>query len=94
MTIFFNYLIISKLCLNHNYAKISFVGKKLNTILRDGAVGLGIGCAIIIPGISGGTIALITGAFKKIVDAVDGLLSKGFWKDLLILLPFSLMPFH
>ena len=66
------------------------MGKKLNTILRDGAVGLGIGCAIIIPGISGGTIALITGAFKKIVDAVDGLLSKGFWKNLLILLPFGI----
>ena len=58
------------------------MSKRFNEVLKDGAVGLGIGCAIIIPGISGGTIALITGAFKKIVDAVDDLFSKRFWKNL------------
>ena len=62
---------------------------KAKRILLDGAVGVGIGCAIIIPGISGGTIALITGVFKRIVDAVDDLLSKRFLKNLLILLPFG-----
>ena len=66
------------------------MNKKAKRILRDGAVGMGIGTAIIIPGISGGTIALITGAFKEIVDAVDDLLSKRFWKNLLILLPFGI----
>lgn len=63
---------------------------KTKEILLDGAVGVGIGCAIIIPGISGGTIALITGVFKRIVDAVDDLLSKRFLKNLLILLPFGI----
>lgn len=64
--------------------------KKAKTVLRDGAVGLGIGTAIIIPGISGGTIALITGAFKEIVNAVDDLFTRRFWKNLLILLPFGI----
>lgn len=66
------------------------MSKKVKEFLKDGAIGLGIGTAIIIPGISGGTIALITGTFKKIVDAVDGLISKLFWKNLLILLPFGI----
>lgn len=64
------------------------MNNKAKTIIKDGAVGMGIGCAIIIPGISGGTIALITGSFKKIVTAVDQLLTKYFIKNLLILLPF------
>ena len=79
-----------KLCFVINYGKISFVGKRLNTILKDCAVGVGIGTAIIIPGISGGTIALISGEFKRIVDAVDKLISKYFLKNLLILLPFGI----
>lgn len=62
--------------------------KKLPTPIKDGITGMAIGTAIIVPGISGGTIALVFGAFKKIVDAVDNLFSKFFWKDLLILLPF------
>lgn len=64
--------------------------EKFKTILKDGVVGIGIGTAIIIPGISGGTIALITGCFKKIVNAVDKLFSKLFIKNLLILLPFGI----
>ena len=63
--------------------------KKLPTWLKDGLVGLGIGTAVIVPGISGGTIALIFGAFQKIVGAVSGLF-KQFWKNLLILLPFGI----
>ena len=59
-------------------------------VIKDGIVGLGIGTAIIIPGISGGTIALITGTFKRIVNAVDKLFSKMFVKNLLILLPFGI----
>lgn len=66
------------------------MNSKIKTVIKDGLVGIGIGCAIIIPGISGGTIALITGAFKKIVNAVDKLLSKYFLKNLLILLPFGI----
>ena len=44
------------------------MNSKVKSVLKDGAVGVGIGCAVIVPGISGGTIALITGAFKKIVS--------------------------
>lgn len=62
--------------------------KKLPTPVKDGITGMAIGTAIIVPGISGGTIALVFGAFKKIVDAVDNLFTKFFWKNLLILLPF------
>ena len=66
------------------------MSNKVKTVIKDGLVGMGIGCAIIIPGISGGTIALITGSFKKIVNAVDQLLTKYFIKNLLILLPFGI----
>ena len=62
--------------------------KRLPTPIKDGITGMAIGTAIIVPGISGGTIALVFGAFKRIVDAVDNLFTKFFWKNLLILLPF------
>ena len=62
--------------------------KKLPTPVKDGITGMAIGTAIIVPGISGGTIALVFGAFKRIVEAVDNLFTKNFWKNLLILLPF------
>lgn len=62
--------------------------KKVPTVIKDGATGMAIGTAIIVPGISGGTIALVFGVFKKIVNAVDNLFTKLFWKNLLILLPF------
>ena len=64
--------------------------KKLPTPVKDGLTGMAIGTAIIVPGISGGTIALVFGAFKKVVDAVDNLFTKNFWRSLLILLPFLL----
>ncbi|MBR0193805.1 MAG: DUF368 domain-containing protein [Bacilli bacterium] len=66
------------------------MNSKVKECLKDGAVGAGIGCAVIVPGISGGTIALVTGAFKKIVTAVDKLFSKLFWKNLAILIPFGI----
>ena len=58
--------------------------KKLPTPIKDGITGMAIGTAIIVPGISGGTIALVFGAFKRIVDAVDNI-SKSFLKNVLIL---------
>lgn len=62
--------------------------KKLPAPVKDGLTGMAIGTAIIVPGISGGTIALIFGAFQRIVDAVDNLFNKKFFASLLILLPF------
>ncbi|MCD6366419.1 MAG: DUF368 domain-containing protein, partial [Bacteroidales bacterium] len=32
--------------------------------------GLGVGAANVIPGVSGGTIALITGIFEKLIDSI------------------------
>ena len=64
--------------------------KKVPVPIKDGAVGLAFGTAVIIPGLSGGTIALVFGAYKKIVCAVNDLFTKRFWKNLLILLPFVL----
>ncbi len=64
--------------------------KKILSILKDGLVGMAIGTAAIIPGISGATIALVFGVFKKIVNAISGLLSKRFIKNLLILLPIGI----
>lgn len=66
------------------------MNSKVKETLKDGTVGAGIGCAVIVPGISGGTIALVTGAFNKIVSAVDKLFSKLFWKNLAILIPFGI----
>lgn len=64
--------------------------KKMPTVIKDGLVGLGIGTGVIIPGISGATIALVFGSFKKIVNSVSKLFSKEFLKHLLILLPFGI----
>ena len=66
------------------------MNSKVKETLKDGVVGAGIGCAVIVPGISGGTIALVTGAFKKIVSAVDNLFSKLFWRNFFILIPFGI----
>lgn len=63
--------------------------KKAVSVIKDGAVGLAMGTAIIVPGISAGTIALVFGSFKKIVGAVSNLFKK-FWRSLLILLPFGI----
>lgn len=62
--------------------------KKVPVPIKDGAIGLAFGTAVIIPGLSGGTIALVFGAYKKIVDAVNDLFTKRFLKNFLILLPF------
>lgn len=64
--------------------------KKFLSILKDGLVGMAIGAAAIIPGISGATIALVFGIYKKLVNAVRGLLSKHFVKNFLILLPIGI----
>lgn len=62
--------------------------KKIPVPVKDGLTGAAMGTAVIIPGISGGTIALILGAMDKITNAVKNLFSKSFWRNLLVLLPF------
>ena len=50
--------------------------KKTPNCVKDAAIGAAIGTAIIIPGISGGTIALISGAYQRIIRAAKSLFSK------------------
>ncbi len=64
--------------------------KKMPTPIKDGIIGMAFGIAAIIPGIAGGTVLLITGAFKKVAGAVANLFSKDFFRNLIILLPFGI----
>lgn len=45
--------------------------------------GFGMGAANVIPGVSGGTIALLTGIFGKIIDCLNALMEVRTWKLLL-----------
>lgn len=51
--------------------------------LKTGLKGLGMGIANVIPGVSGGTIALLTGIYSTIVDSVNSLTEKDTWGSLL-----------
>lgn len=42
--------------------------------------GFAMGAANVIPGVSGGTIALLTGVFTELVDSLNALLSAAAWK--------------
>ncbi len=53
------------------------------------AKGAGIGLAMIIPGVSGGTLAVMFGVYDKIIDSI-GNLFKEFRKSVLFLLPIVL----
>ena len=48
--------------------------------IGNGLKGFAMGAANVIPGVSGGTIALITGIFGRIIDALNGLMSFKTWK--------------
>ena len=45
--------------------------------------GFFMGAANVVPGVSGGTIALITGIYKEIIEALNSLMVKDTWKSLL-----------
>ena len=54
-----------------------------NSIIKDFIValkGFGMGAANVIPGVSGGTIALLTGIFGKIVGCLNALMEVTTWK--------------
>ena len=57
-----------------------------NLFVKDFIValkGFGMGAANVIPGVSGGTIALLTGIFGKIVGCLNALMEITTWKQLL-----------
>lgn len=61
-------------------------GKGLQFII-DTVKGFIIGCANVIPGVSGGTLALVLGIYEKLIKAISHLFSKKFGKNFMILLP-------
>lgn len=63
--------------------------KKIRTWLLDILRGIGIGIACMIPGVSGGTFALLTGCYDKIIFSVANIF-KQFFKSVLVLIPLLL----
>ena len=55
----------------------SFVSHILNAVK-----GFFMGAANVVPGVSGGTIALITGIYSRIIEALNAVLSVDTWKEL------------
>ena len=45
--------------------------------------GYAMGAANVIPGVSGGTLALLTGIFNELIDALDAIMSFSTWKLLI-----------
>lgn len=52
--------------------------------------GLFMGASDVIPGVSGGTIAVLLGIYDRLIAAVNGILSKDWKKHLLFLVPLGI----
>lgn len=57
--------------------------KGLTRNIITGIKGFGMGAANVIPGVSGGTIALLTGIFTEIIDSLNAMMDPSSWKLLL-----------
>lgn len=58
----------------------------MSNLLKNAAValkGFAMGAANVIPGVSGGTIALLTGIFNELIEALNAILSVSSWKLLI-----------
>ena len=58
----------------------------MSNVVKNAAValkGFAMGAANVIPGVSGGTIALLTGIFNELIEALNAILSVSSWKLLL-----------
>ncbi|SUM73422.1 membrane protein [Staphylococcus saccharolyticus] len=49
--------------------------------------GFAMGTSDLVPGVSGGTIALLLGIYDKFISSMSGLFSKRFWTSFKFLLP-------
>ena len=58
---------------------MSGIAKNLAVALK----GYAMGAANVIPGVSGGTIALLTGIFNELIESLNALMSVSTWKLLL-----------
>ncbi|MCQ6276798.1 DUF368 domain-containing protein [Bacillus sp. V3B] len=52
--------------------------------------GMMMGASDVVPGVSGGTIALLVGIYERLIEAIDGLTTKGWKKHVVFLLPVGL----
>lgn len=55
---------------------------KLIKDITDGIKGFFMGAANVVPGVSGGTVALISGIYNELIDSLNALMSVGTWKSL------------
>ena len=58
----------------------------MSNLLKNAAValkGFAMGAANVIPGVSGGTIALLTGTFNELIEALNAILSVSSWELLI-----------
>lgn len=49
--------------------------------------GMMIGASDVVPGVSGGTIALLVGIYERLIEAINGILSREWKKHLIFLIP-------
>lgn len=56
---------------------------KLNKFLILALKGVGMGAANVVPGVSGGTIALMTGIYTELIEAINSLMDPNAWKKLI-----------
>ena len=52
--------------------------------------GFAMGTTDLVPGVSGGTIALLLGIYDDFIRSISGLFSKRFWESLKFLLPIGI----
>lgn len=55
----------------------------MKNVIVNGLKGFGMGAANLVPGVSGGTIALLTGIYHELIEAINGLMVPATWKALL-----------
>jgi putative membrane protein len=53
---------------------INFISNNFSVFLK----GIAMGFADLMPGVSGGTIALILGVYKKLIESIDAISVKNF----------------
>jgi len=58
-------------------------------LLRAGIVGLCMGSADAVPGVSGGTIALIAGVYERLIGAITAITPQRLWTGIRSLLPIG-----
>jgi putative membrane protein len=74
------------------YKKIDSRTKGIERVFewRNIFKGMMMGASDVVPGVSGGTIALLVGIYERLIEAINGLLSKDWKKHVIFLIPVGL----